>query len=67
MFSPDSTDKQLTRHALLMWRNYIQTGDVVLSTADAINSGQQNKCRQLNSDQQEFVLRLEELAAKQAQ
>jgi hypothetical protein len=40
--------------------------DVVLSTADAVNSGQQDKCRQLNSDQIEFVIRLEELAAKQS-
>lgn len=64
MFSPGPSDKEIIRYALLMWRNYIQTGDVVLSASDAINSGQQDKCKQLNSDQQKFVVRLEELATK---
>ena len=64
MFSLDSKDSEIIRHALLMWRNYIQTGDVVLSTVDACNVGQEKRCRQLNADQQEFVTRLEELAAK---
>jgi hypothetical protein len=66
MFNPDSSDKEIIRHALLMWRNYIQTGDVVMSTADAVNSGQQDKCRQLNSNQIDFVIRLEQLAEKQS-
>jgi hypothetical protein len=66
MFSPASSDKEIIRHAVLMWRNYIQTGDVVLSAADAVNSGQQDKCRQLSSDQIQFVIRLEQLAEKQS-
>ena len=61
-----SSDSEIIRHALIMWRNYIQTGDVVLSTVDACNIGQEKLCRQLNADQQEFVTRLEELAASQS-
>ena len=56
------SNKEVARRALLLWRNLIQTGDVTLSTQDAINAGQADKCRMLNSDQQEFVIRLEELA-----
>ena len=64
MFSPDSTDSDLIRHAVLMWRNHLQTGNVVMSTQDAVASGQESECRMLNSDQMEFVLRLEQLADK---
>ena len=66
MFNSDSKDSEIIRHALLMWRNYIQTGDVVMSTVDACNMGQKKRCRQLNAEQQEFVVRLEELAASQS-
>ena len=59
------TDKQMIYHALMMWRNHIQTGNVTLSSVDAVLSGRPSLCRQLDSDQQEFVSRLEELAGKQ--
>ena len=58
-------DSEIICHALLMWRNYVQTGDVTLSTTDACNMGDEGRCRQLNADQQEFVVRLEELANDQ--
>lgn len=60
----EQSDEYLIRQALLFWRNYIQTGDMVMSTNDLIACGQTAKIRQLNSDQQEFIIRLEELAEK---
>lgn len=65
MFVNDSTtDAELIHRALTMWRCYIQTGNPVLSTADVHMMGQPEKARQLTADQQEFVLRLTDLAAQ---
>jgi len=58
----DEPDNVLMWWALLMWRNVLQTGDPHLSAVDAKNQEQLKKVRQLNSDQQEFVVRLEQLA-----
>lgn len=58
-------DKELLYRSLIMWRNYIQTGDVNLSTQDLVNCGDTKDVRMLNIDQQEFVIRLEELAKEQ--
>lgn len=58
----DEPDNVLAWWALLMWRNVLQTGDPHLSTVDAKNTGQLKKVRQLSSEQQEFVVRLEHLA-----
>lgn len=55
-------DKKLIFNALLMWRNHIQTGNVNMSSADAVNCGRKDSIRALNSGQQEFVIRLEELS-----
>tara|TARA_R110002153_G_scaffold152542_3_gene304156 strand:- start:15364 stop:15585 length:222 start_codon:yes stop_codon:yes gene_type:complete len=55
------TNKEMLSRSLMIWRNYLQTGDVNLSTESAIQYGWKDKCKQLNSDQQEFIIRLEEL------
>ena len=55
-------DKEIVFYSLRMWKNYIQTGDVNMSSDDAINRGCKDSIRMLNSDQQEFVIRLEELS-----
>lgn len=57
------TDNELITRALTMWINHIQTGDVCMSTKDVVQAGKPGKARMLHSDQQEFVIRLEELRA----
>lgn len=61
------TDKQVASIALIRWRNMLQTGDPYKSIQDAINVGEIETCRMLTHDQQEFVIRLEELAEELAQ
>ncbi len=56
------TDNELIKFALISWRNNIQTGDHGLSLNDVLERGEREKIRMLNSDQQEFIIRLEELA-----
>lgn len=57
----------IIQHALLMWRNHIQTGDISLS-ADDVRAGagqlmgKPKKLPQLLPEQQELVARLERLA-----
>ena len=58
-------DKEIKYRSILMWRNYIQTGDIHWSSQDAVNIGKPEKAKMLSSDQQEFVIRLEELAKEQ--
>ena len=55
-------DEDLVKRSLLMWRNYIETGNVVLSANDAINSGQPKLVRALDQHQKQLVHRLEQLA-----
>lgn len=55
-------DEALIARALLMWRNYIQTGNVVLSHNDAVNSKQSHLLRQLSREQVDLVLKLEKLS-----
>ena len=57
-----TTDSEVIYEALIMWRNAIQTGDTSLSLQTAIDQRQESEIRMLNSEQQEFVIRLEELA-----
>ena len=58
----DQTDAVVVAHALRMWANWIETGDPVLSSGDAVNSGQQNLLQSLNRDQHEMIARLHKLA-----
>ncbi|KKL59836.1 hypothetical protein LCGC14_2211340 [marine sediment metagenome] len=54
------TDKEMIAHALSMWANYIETGSVTMSAADATNQSKYKLIRGLNTDQQKFVIRLRE-------
>jgi hypothetical protein len=56
------TNRQIIRDSLTMWRNHIQTGNVVTSVRDVVNMGEPEKVRMLSREQQEFVIRIEELA-----
>lgn len=58
----DWTDRQLTCHALTMWANYIETGDVVRSAAD--NANMKEPVKALTLDQMRMVVRLRDLAAR---
>lgn len=60
------SDQEVIRHALLMWRNYIQTGDPLISADDAVRCGQLGLVERLEPHEVEFILRLEELAGTQA-
>jgi len=55
-------NKELIYRALIVWRNYIQTGDPALSTEMAIKSNQKEKCKILDIGPQQFVIRLTEAA-----
>jgi hypothetical protein len=55
-------NREVLFRSLNMWKNYIQTEDVATSSQDAINMGCPEKCKMLSPEQQEFVVRLEELA-----
>jgi hypothetical protein len=56
------TDKHVIHMALGMWKNYIQTGDINLSTNDAKNVNKPfKKWSELSLEQQEFIKRLEAL------
>lgn len=48
--------------ALNMWANYIETGDVSLSIAKAIETDNSDKIRLLNDNQQLQVIQLRSLA-----
>jgi hypothetical protein len=60
------SDHEVISQALLMWRNYIQTGDPAVSAGDAVRCGQRQLVKPLDSYQTQFILRLEELASSQA-
>ena len=55
-------DKEVVFYALRMWKNHIQTGDVNMSSDDAIKMGKPHLCRMITQEQQDFVIRLEELS-----
>lgn len=62
------TDQAVKAHALQMWANYVETGNVLLSAEDAES---QNKCRRPNErisikaltpSQMKLVIRLRDMA-----
>jgi hypothetical protein len=60
-------DSTIIRHALLMWRNHIQTGDIRLSAGDVHAGagqlmGKPKKLPKLLPEQQDLIARLERLA-----
>ena len=54
-------DKTILYMALQHWMNYIQTGDISMSTDTALKMGEPEKCKMINSDQQAFIARLKDL------
>lgn len=60
-----NSDEHIKAHALLMWANYIETGNVIMSRLDAVNSGRHNSIKALNQSQQEFVIKLRRLSTEE--
>ena len=58
----DVPEKELKAHALRMWANFIETGDLTISATDAINSGQRNMLKSLDIFQMKLIIRLREMA-----
>jgi hypothetical protein len=54
----DMNDAELASTALRMWANYIETGDVSISSTDCTNMGQSQKVKVINDQQKRFVDRL---------
>lgn len=54
-------NKEILWRSVSMWINYIETGYVSMSAQDAINCGRTNHIKQLDTEQKEFVKRLETL------
>jgi hypothetical protein len=55
------SDKDLITKALGLWANYVETGDVCMSSVDAANCGLRNQVKVLTDEQKRFVARLRDL------
>lgn len=51
-------------NAILMWRNYIETGDPCMSAETAKRMGQEKSIKYLTPEQKRSVIELEDLANK---
>lgn len=60
----NATDDVLRSHALRMWANYVETGDILTSRHDLDASDQEalRRVTSMTDDQQQFVARLRRLA-----
>ncbi len=58
-------DTHVKAHALNMWANHIETGDVTLSSNDAIRMKKFETLKVLTDDQKKFISRLRKLATKE--
>jgi hypothetical protein len=58
----DMNDSELISTALRMWANYIETGNVSISSTDCVNMGQPYKVKVINDQQKRFVDRLVKLS-----
>jgi hypothetical protein len=58
----NETDEKLISAALLMWKNFIETGDINMSKKDAVNCGDEKKIRHLDANQINFTDRLIKLS-----
>jgi hypothetical protein len=56
------SDTALIYRALTQWANYIETGDITISAADAHNMGRHSVPKSTTDEQKAFVLRLHQLA-----
>lgn len=55
------SDKEVIAHALQMWANHIQTGNVCLTPGDLNNMRRSSEIRALDTHQMKFLVRLEDL------
>lgn len=62
IFTP--TEKRDLIHALSMWINYVQTGDVSMSQVDAVNAKMEDKIKPITEEQMERILELKKLQRK---
>ena len=58
----EESDKELTRLALVMFANWIETEDPLMSRNDAIQQKRHREIKQLDSFQEERVTKLRKLA-----
>ena len=58
------SDKEIIYHAITMWQNYIQTGDVCMSAKDCENVKEKKRIKNLTIDQMEFLVRMDKLKKK---
>lgn len=56
------SDSELKSHALNIWANYIETGDLAMSAKDARNVGREGEVNNLPERKQELVGRMRKLA-----
>ena len=61
MFEKDS---HIIAYALHGWANWIETHDITLSAADAINMKKSEMVNALSQDQMKFIVRLRDLSKK---
>jgi hypothetical protein len=58
------SDHEIIARALSMWKNYMETGNVNLSNADALNCGNKDLIKPLNDEQVQFGQRLKKLSLR---
>ena len=58
----EESDKELTRLALVMFANWVETEDPLMSVNDAIKQKRHREIKQLDSYQTERVQRLRKLS-----
>lgn len=56
------SDSELKSHALNLWANYLETGDVAMSAETARNIGRQREVNDLPERKRELVGRMRKLA-----
>lgn len=57
-------EKDMIYTGLCMRKNYIETGDALMSAVDAKNMEQEKRIRVLNPDQMRLIVKTEEIAKK---
>jgi hypothetical protein len=55
------SDKDVITQALGLWANHIETGNVSMSSRDAVNCGSPDQVKSLGDEQKRFVVRLRDL------
>ena len=58
------TDNKLCAEALNAWGNWIETGTIGMSSADAVAGKRQKLLRHLSLDQMKLLIRIRELREK---